>query len=250
MATQPAPPTERGHSLQELGLPDRVHEECQKALLVLKYAHQTASSLLEAYEDIRKARKAKAGTSTDKEQDLFRAMLVMAAAGLDGVAKQLIRDAVPQLVAKNDGARRGLETFIVRQIRTESDLLNTADGAKFIARLLAAPSHQKQAIEEYIRKLTGGSLQSADELVRVASALGLQASDIQLEKDEKAHIQAIFAIRNTIIHELDMDLAGKQRKRNSRGVEDMKGYTDKLLAIGACLVKGTDRLLGPKHQGS
>lgn len=219
---------------------DAIDKQCEKARVILDYTNQTASSLLQAYVDIRKARNARAGTSTDQEQDLLRAMLVMAAAGLDGMAKQLIRDSVPSLIGKDQAVRNGLETFVTRQVKGAVDHLETTGGAKFIARLLSAKSHQHQAIEEYIRELTGGSLQSVDELIRIGTAFGLQPGDIRLNGARKGRVKDIFDIRNKIIHELDMNLQKSgpgKRRRNQRKEEDMMEYVNMLLSIGLALIK-------------
>jgi hypothetical protein len=245
----------QSQKLRNLALNSDIAKDCESAKLVLEYTHKTASSLLQAYEKIRKARKAKSGTSTDQEQDLLRAMLVMAAAGLDGMAKQLIRDTMPSLVTKVQAVRSGLETFISRQIRGDADIAEPISGAKFVARLFAAPSHQRQAIEEYIGELTGGSLQSADELIRIGSAFGLQPQDIELDGRKKNAAQNIFDIRNKIIHELDMNLyaqAGRgKRKRNQRKVEDMKTYVETLLDVGVSLTNKVSTMLSvPKELGT
>ena len=227
---------EQKHQLSVLNVGEAVNDACQNAKSILEYAHATASSLLGAYETIRGGRQSARGTTTDQEQDLLRAMLVMAAAGLDGMAKQLIRDTMKLLIARDETVKKGLETFIYRQMRGDIDLPEVASRNKLLARLLAAPSPQGQAIEEYIRALTGGSLQSAAEVLRIGRAFGLPPSDIGMDKENESNVQKIFDIRNKIIHELDMNLEGQQRKRNQRRVEDMKDYADRLLSIGVVLI--------------
>src|SRR5690349_10645733 len=76
---------------------------CQNAYVILCNAHDAASSFLEAFQDVRKARRAK-GMPTDEEQDLLRAMLLFASAGLDSLVKQLIRDALPAVLESNEAA--------------------------------------------------------------------------------------------------------------------------------------------------
>ena len=93
--------------------------------------------------------------STDEEQDLLRAMLVMSAAGLDSMAKQLVRDALPVLVKADSSVRQGLEKFAARRIRGDPDSPDPVDGARFLSRVLAATDQQEQVIEEYIGDLTG-----------------------------------------------------------------------------------------------
>src|SRR5712691_1458226 len=60
---------------------------CKSAGRILETAHDSAGALLKAFDLARTQRGRSAGMSTDQEQDLLRAMLVMAAAGLDGMVK-------------------------------------------------------------------------------------------------------------------------------------------------------------------
>lgn len=214
--------------------------QCAKAKLILECAHDSGSALLKAYRLLLRSRKATRGMTTDEEQDLLRAMLVMAAAGLDGMAKQLIRDALPSLVKRSPKVREGLETFVQRQITADSGSQPAASWAKFLARVLAAESQQSQVIEEYIAKLTGGSLQPGEELMRTATALGLEPAQCEIDKKK---VQEIFNIRNQINHELDMNPAGKKRKRHLRKQNDMVAHADTLLGIAQRLLVGVAGIL-------
>lgn len=211
-------------------------EECNNASLILERTFDSVSALLKAFD---------AGTSpgrpTDEQQDLLRAMLVMAAAGVDAMAKQLIRDSLPTLVRNYPNVAAGLETFIARQIRDDSDLLESGGARNFLARILAAPSHQTQVIEEYIKTLTAGSLQSATELFHIAEALGLSGSSLGMDKSA---LQAIFNLRNKIIHELDIVGFGQQgRLRNIRNRTDMVKHTNTLLRTAEALRDAVDQKL-------
>src|SRR6185503_19605830 len=162
----------------------------------------------------------------DEEQDLLRAMLVLAAAGLDGLAKQLIREALPLVLSRDERAQEALEKFIARQIRPDTDNLDRSVGAKFLAKLLSRPSPQVSAINEYVRHLTDGSLQSSASLYEVVGALGLWPQDVNLDREV---LNPIFKIRNKIIHELDINLEAARRTRNVRRRNDMITHTNCLL---------------------
>lgn len=175
--------------------------------------------------------------TTDEEQDLLRAMLVYAAAGLDGMVKQLIRDALPAVLDRDERAQEALEKFIARQIRPESGDLDRGVGAKFLARVLSRPSPQRSAIDEYIAHLTGGSLQSSASLYEVVGALGLWPDDVGVDRKL---LDPIFEARNKIIHELDINLSSKRRTRNVRSRDVIIGQTDQLLLVGEKILKGVD----------
>lgn len=211
-----------------------------KARLILTHAHESAEAFLDAFGGIRKLRGARSGTSTDEEQDLLRAMLVMAAAGLDSTAKQLIRDSLPELIGCDPKVREGLETFVTRQIRGDPDGGAATSGTRFLARILVSESQRDELIEEYILHLTGSSLQSADELMRTATALGVEPASVGIDK---RRLQTIFAVRNKIIHELDINFDHPNRNRESRSQPRMTEYTNTLLEVAESILAAVDRML-------
>lgn len=233
----------RRHQLRRPGLTEPRAAACAKAAVILEVSHESADALLKAFELAQSGRGAPRGMTTDEEQDLLRAMLVMAAAGLDSMLKRLIRDCMPSLVKANSQVRDGLEKFVARSIRGDAETLEPLAGARFLGRVLAAESQQGQVIEEYIRDLTGASLQSAPELMRTVQALGLSKTRV-----DPARFKAIFSVRNEIIHELDINLEDERRKRNLRRREQMMTDTNALLEIGEQVLAEVDEILSAVEQ--
>jgi len=215
-------------------------EPAAKAATIYEYTHASVMSLLTAYDTSRTAKKGKAGATTDAEQDILRAALVVAASGFDAMLKQLIRDTLPFLVDGDYRVSEGLEKFIQRQVKSEDGGSEAYAGAKFFAKVLAASSTQGAVIDQYIRELTGDSLQSADQIMKAAAALGVDTAAAKLNPKE---LRDIFLIRNKIIHELDIDLDGSRRKRNQRKQDDMVKYCDTLLKTGIAILKVVDEKL-------
>lgn len=215
-------------------------EACANAARILATAHESAMALLKAFNLARDERGRPRGMSTDEEQDLLRAMLVLAAAGLDGMVKQLIREALPSVLDRDERAQEALEKFIARQIRAEVPDADRSIGAKFLARVLSRPSPQRSAIDEYVRHLTGGSLQSSASLYEVVGALGLWPDEVGVDRKV---LDPIFDVRNKIIHELDINLVAERRTRNLRSRGAMITYTDHVLLVGEKILKGVDAKL-------
>lgn len=198
----------------------------EKAALIYTYAHKSASSMLVAFDDAKTKRNNVRGILTDQEQDILRASLVMSCAGLDGSLKQAVRDCIEHLLTNNESVRDGFEKFIRRRLTGEADILEAGAGSRFLSKILAEKSPRERLIEEYINELTGGSLQSAAEVMRTTAALGLEIKKLALDIDQ---LREIFKIRNKIIHELDIDLSAAKRKRKVRSQSDLLDSTESIL---------------------
>lgn len=122
--------------------------------------------------------------------------VVFTGAGLDAILKQLIRDTLPALLEISAQAHEKLEAFATGQLGT-GELADT----RMIARYLTSASPRKRLIEDYIYDLTGSSLQSAEEVQRVAGALGIDDQSLRRRIDG---LKQLFVARNEISHELDL----------------------------------------------
>jgi len=220
----------------------------------LKHTHESSKALFAAYglaraiRSISKQKETKGegkkeismlrGMSTDEEQDLLRSMLVSAASGLDAMTKQLIREALPIIIQIDKEALAELEKFVTRRLKDGTD--DISERTPFLARVLIAPSTQKQIIEDYIGYLTKGSLQSSDELSRVTKAFGISQKEVSIDHTK---LRPIFESRNRIIHELDINFNVKRRRRNLRSEGTMKSYTDTLIELAENILKSVDSKL-------
>jgi hypothetical protein len=209
------------------------------AALIYEYSVESANALWAAYDLARVNRGKPRGITTDQEQDILRAMLIAAASGLDASIKQLIRDCLQALLVKED-VQAAFEKFVQRHLQggeAESNDLS----AKVLAKIISAPDPQKQLIDRYVYELTGDSLQSAEQLLKVCAALGVDSKPIL---GDLKTLKSIFAARNQMIHELDMNLSSPNRKRRVRGQADMQGYAERLIKISAEIVADVDSRAG------
>ena len=85
-------------------------------------------------------------------------------------------------------------------------------------------------------------MQSPEELARAAVALDIE---VPMLNDERAELKNTFAIRNKIIHELDVKFgAGQgQRKRNSRRKDDLESKSHLLLDVGDSFIEAVEKKL-------
>lgn len=218
---------------------------------ILKATEDSVKSFFSAFDTVRQVESRPVRRApTDAEQDLVRAGLVFAAAGLDASIKQLVRDSIRQLAQSDHEVQREFLTYVERQVRGPGDEVDNAGRHKFLAHVLSADSPRKQLIEDYIVHLTGDSLQSADQLFKVVTALGLNPQDMPTQK---ADLQNIFDVRNKIVHGLDVSFPGKRgrRNRNPRTKIELEDYSNNLIAVSKYLIKAVeDKIAGRSESGS
>lgn len=204
---------------------------CTRAYRILALTHSTVASLLNAFDNPGGTPR-KAGSPTESECDLLRAMLVFAGAGLDAVLKELVKTALGQLADSDDAVGKKLRES-VRAAMQRADGSNGGAGSDFLARAALARDSRTFCVDHVAGELTSGSLQSAEELKRVLPFLGMQPSQVQ-HFDNKV-LKAAFDVRNLIIHEMDMrrDCTGKplQRTRNTRKRADMVRHANAVLQL-------------------
>jgi hypothetical protein len=231
--------------MPEFPPPDAVHHDAtQSSYLILKYAHDTAESLLEAFSSIRSARNAR-GTPTDEEQDLLRAMVVFAGAGIDSMTKQLIRDALPVMATTLPAARARMEQLGARHLQRAGPLdIGQDDSGNLLgvnpqrlAKVLFAETPRAGMLELLVSDLTAGSLQSASELYRVLSYLGVDKNSIGATETE---LREVFDCRNSLIHEMDIDFSQPNRNRFPRPKGNMVKYAKTLLSASKAILKSID----------
>lgn len=208
--------------------------------LILTHTHNTSESFLDAFESVRRVRNAR-GTATNDEQDLLRAMLLFASAGLDSIVKQLVRDTLPLITEHDIGAHKEFEKFAAKELGGKSvdSPLSTLD-VKTLASLIVEDSPKGALIQRLVKSLTSDSLQSLDQLLRVAAHFGITADEIY--KDHKK-LREVFSVRNKISHEMDIDFSQRNRNRFPRRKEDMIGYTNILLSVADNFLRAVDKKL-------
>jgi hypothetical protein len=208
-------------------LPDEPQQpETKQAYKILASAHASSSSFLDAFDA------AASGEETDTQQDLLRAMLVFASAGLDSMAKQLIKDALAQVIQLRPGARENLRTFVERRLAREE----SAD--KLLAVALTSPDPRGELIASLIDELGAGSLQSAEELSKLAAYFDIPTAELI---GDHGLLAEIFRVRNQITHELDVDFAQEGRHRRHRDRDTMCRYTTELLRVAGVLLDAVER---------
>jgi hypothetical protein len=207
---------------------------CEDAHFILRSAHDAASSFLDTFGRVRETRKAK-GTPTDEEQDLLRAMLLFATAGLDSMVKQLITDALPRIIDKDAGATEMFKQYVERRLE-KNDRLDR----RFLADIIADPSPRKRMLDRLVVDLTSKSLQSTEQLLKTAAFFNIPSDAVC---DSPANLTDIFNARNQITHEMDVDFEQSNRSRRPRARDTMTTFANEIFKIAGNFLAEVDRRL-------
>jgi hypothetical protein len=198
------------------------HPAIDDAHRVLVGAHSACDALYEAF-----------GTSTtpdaptDHQQDLLRAMVVFASAGLDSMVKQLVTDALPLLIVSDREAQEQFRIYVERQLKT-------AENARVLANALVADNTREQIILGLVAELRSGSLQSVDELARAASFFAIPAAEVMPDINT---LRIAFRARNEIAHEMDVDFSTAASIRRQRGLEELERHANAILRAASNMLR-------------
>lgn len=168
------------------------------------------------------------GPSTHAQQDLHRAMLVFACAGLDAFVKKLVKDKLPSLISLNKEVEKKFIEHILRKDLKDEKLTNT------LALALANHSPRDILLGRYIESMTSDSLQSAAELTRVSNASGLDTNKI-FSKSKITSLSDAFFVRNQIVHEMDIN--------PENGVPRTSGYRTRIQRVATQMERHTKTIL-------
>ena len=189
--------------------------ELLRAYSILKRACEAAESFVSAYTTVREARSAR-GTATDHEQDLLRAALIFAAAGLDSCVKQLVRDALRIVIKNKEGAHEQFTDYVRSKLRRSDK-----QSIRFLAEAIASDKPTVHVQEQLVAELTQASVQSKDQILRVAAYFAIPPAEIS---KDLAKLHEVFRARNEIAHEMDILLGQSNRGRRQRRKNDMEDY--------------------------
>lgn len=193
----------------------RGKKELKKSKLILCNTHNVSSSFLSMYRT----------SSAPEKEDLLRAMLVFASSGLDSMVKQMVRDCLKDIIMKpNLGAHQQFVNYIKTKLKKDEKM-----ELDFISKILAENDPKNAILEEYVKDLTSGSMQSYESLSKITAAFDINTD---LVINNRIFLKQIFEVRNKISHEMDIDFTSRTGStRNVRSETDMIAYTNEIFKI-------------------
>lgn len=181
-----------------------VADAVRNAFTILCSAHDAASSFLDIFEATRETRKAR-GT----------------------------RDTLSLTIDRSKGAEENLKTFISRRLARQGTL-----DPSFLSTVLASRDPRDVLVSELVADLISQSLQSKDQVLRVASYFDIPSAALATDL---ALLERIFRARNEIVHEMDVDFAQTNRNRRPRRKTVMIRHTAEILRLANAFLSEVDR---------
>lgn len=206
----------------------------------LASAYDSVVGMFDNLETLRQVRKSQGrniqGRLPGNEEDLLRAAILFSGAGMDAALKRLIGDALPALLDASSDVHAKLEAFLSAGMAADTAPVG-------LARYLLSPIPRDAIILDYIASLTGESLQSVEQVDRVAGALGLNDRALRQEIRE---LRTLFVARNEISHELDLRRTQKQgdRSRRTRSLKATEALTHAGLNVTQKMINAVATTLG------
>jgi hypothetical protein len=211
----------------------------RKSATILASCSRTVTSLLETF-DAPGGKPRTKGSPKDTEQDVLRAMLLFAGAGLDSTIKQMMKDTIHDAIKGIHATREAFRKYIASKLTKRSAGAEVLD-THFLSSALAADDLHDELVRHFIRKWRSGSLQSAEELLNVAELYGISEQQVGFRR---ADLQVVFAARNAIAHEMDAEFTST-RSRHQRSRAEMVKHSNVLIDVTAKLLDLVEASLAP-----
>lgn len=231
-------------------LPESQFEATKHATLIYNQAAEAVTNFDRYYVNSQRILEEK-GKAVAGADDLLRAMLLFACSGLDAVVKQLVQDAMGAILHTDPGAQNEFRKFVERRIKRgaadDADRLNLGNSvldSKLLAELMVSFDPRAKLVAMLTRSLTSDSLQSRDQLLKVAAHFALSAAEVM---DEPNVTKDAFDARNKIVHEMDVDLASGNARRQ-RDYAVMVKWCDNIISISRRFIGSVEAKLPENNE--
>lgn len=193
---------------------------------ILNTTKETIESFFKIYEELNKQEK-------NRKQDLLRAVVLFACSGIDAVIKQLISDTLEEIIKRDEGAQKNFKNYIEKKIKNNNESYNS----KLLSEIFSSDDKPKDTLIRILKnELKANSLQSAEELSKVASFFNVETPNIE-------KIKEVFIVRNQITHEMDIDMSSKSIIRRKRNKSEIMDYSKRIVRLAENYIKSVETKL-------
>ena len=195
------------------------NQAIKKAKAIIQSIEETKNSFFSSCNDF--------SNDADKQNSL-RSVLVLTCSGIDALIKCLIYDTLNIVVEHDEGAQEQLKNYIKERIKKDRD------DAKFLSELFISKDPRKKSLQLLKMELTRNSLQSAEEIFRIASFFNIKTQELGVSIND---LKEIFNTRNVITHQFDFDLNSPNLVQRTHDLDQINNYCIKVIELANAFVK-------------
>ena len=166
--------------------------------------------------------------NSQNKQNILRSTLVLTCSGIDALIKCLIHDTLDIVVEHDEGAQEQLKNYIKEKIKKDRD------DAKFLSELFISKDPRKKSLQILKMELTHNSLQSAEEIFRIASFFNIETKELEVSISD---LKEIFSARNVITHQFDFNMNTSDLTQNIHDSNQIDNYCSLVIQLGKAFVK-------------
>lgn len=164
-----------------------------------------------------------------KDQDIYRSIILFSCSGIDALLKQLIEDMLEQVIQKNEGALVAFKDYTSKLMKSNDMNSN----AKVLSMIFTSDNPPKKVMIEILKNdLVSHSLQSFEEISKVAKYFGISSNQLEIDK-----LKEVFEVRNQIVHEMDLDFKTRSLVKKERTYNKTMEYYANIIEVSNLFIK-------------
>lgn len=176
------------------------------------------------------------------KQNILRAIILFSCSGIDAIVKQLVLETFEYVIERDEGAQEQLRKFTERELKNNTNYSLLAD-------LFTARNSRKALIELLKQDLTFNSLQSSEQLFRVASYFNIK-TDKLLDGTNKNILNEAFLTRNIIVHQMDLALDKTNLEYYQHELNEVNKYYDAIVIVSQNFINEVNLILSKEVSDS
>ncbi len=173
-------------------------------------------------------------------QNLLRSMILFSCSGIDAVVKQLILETLDSVIERDIGAQNQLKSFVAKKIKKNSDT-----NYSLIAEILVTKNSRAFLIDMLKSELSFDSLQSSDQLYKVAGFFNIPTNRIIRENDKEI-LKRVFDTRNKIVHQMDLNLEDDEIESCVHDINTVEVFYNTIVTVSTSFINEVNEKLNMK----
>lgn len=171
------------------------------------------------------------------KQNILRAIILFSCSGIDAVVKQLIIDTLDKVIERDAGAQERLKLYATKRLKKDHE-----PNYSLLAELMIERDSRSVLVEMLKKELSYDSLQSAEQLFRVASYFNIPTERL-LNKSNQEVLRTVFTTRNVIAHQMDVNLESDVIEYYEHEIQDVRCYVETIEMVSQQFIDEVSRII-------